>query len=164
MVQRGFAALDARDKIDNRDPVAKEFLDQEVRERPVLLNRAPSLRRYNVLAAYPKLVPGKSIRIHELFAPIQAGDFDGDTVQVHVPVQPGAVEESKRLTLSNMLLGDQYRQQTTVAPQHEAVAALYDATKFKPKGPSKKFKTKGDAMAAYHRGEINLSTPVEIKK
>ena len=128
----------------------------------MLLNRAPSLRRYNVLAAYPKLVPGKSIRIHELFAPIQAGDFDGDSVMLHVPVGDKAVEESKQMTLSNMLLGDQYRQQTLVVPQHEAISGIYRATSQKPKGPTKKFKNKADAMAAYQRGEIALSTPVEI--
>ncbi len=164
MVQRGYKAMDARKRIEERDPVAREFLVQETRERPVLLNRAPSLRRYNVLAAYPKLVPGKSLRIHELLAPIQAGDFDGDTMQVHVPVGNAAVEESKNLTLSNMLLGDQYRMQTTVTPQHEAVDALYRASAAKPTGAKKVFKTKADAMGAYHRGEITLGTPVEIKK
>ena len=164
MIQRGYGAMDARKRIDDRDPVAREFLVQETKERPVLLNRAPSLRRYNVLAAYPKLVPGKSLRIHELLAPIQAGDFDGDTMQVHVPVGEKAVEESKNLMLSNMLLGDQYKMQTTVTPQHEAVDALYRASAAKPVGKKQIFKTKGDAMAAYHRGEITLGTPVEIKK
>ena len=162
MVQRGHSAVDARDKVDNKHPVAREFLHQEARERPVLLNRAPSLRRYNVLAAYPKLVPGKSIRIHELFAPIQAGDFDGDTMQVHVPVSKKAVDEAKDLTLSKMLLGDQYKQQTMVVPQHESILGVYRATNQKPKGATKKFKNKGEALAAYHKGEIGLDTPVEI--
>lgn len=162
MVQRGFKAVDAHNYVDKQDPVAREFLQQEIKERPVLLNRAPSLRRYNVLSAYPKLVPGKSIRIHELFAPIQAGDFDGDTMQIHVPVMPDAVQEAKGLTLSNMLLGDQYKAQTTVAPQHEAVAALYRATNVKAAGKTMRFKTKAEAMEAYNRGDITLSTPVEI--
>lgn len=164
MVQRGYSAVDARDKVDNKHPTAREFLFQEAKERPVLLNRAPSLRRYNVLAAYPKLVPGKSIRIHELFAPIQAGDFDGDTMQVHVPVTPKAVDEAKDLTLSKMLLGDQYKQQTMVVPQHESVLGVYRATSLTPKGPTRKFKNKADALAAYHRGEIGLDTPVQIGK
>lgn len=162
MIQRGFKAVDARNYVDKQDPIAREFLQQEIKERPVLLNRAPSLRRYNVLSAYPKLVPGKSIRIHELFAPIQAGDFDGDTMQIHVPVLPEAVQEAKSLTLSNMLLGDQYKAQTTVAPQHEAVAALYRATNVKAEGRTKKFKSRAEAMEAYNRGKITLSTPVEI--
>lgn len=163
MVQRGFSAIDARDRVREKNPVAREFLQQEVQERPVLLNRAPSLRRYNVLAAYPKLVPGKSIRIHELFAPIQGGDFDGDAMQVHVPVLPGAIEEAKNMTLSKMLIGDQYRQQTLVAPIQESIVGLFHATSLPAKGAKKTFKTKADALAAYHRGEIGLDTPVEIK-
>lgn len=164
MVQRGFPAVEARSKVEEKSPVAKEFLQQEIQDRPLLLNRAPSLRRYNVLAAYPKLVPGKSIRIHELQAPIMAGDFDGDTVQVHVPVQQKAIEEAKGLTLSKMLLGDQYKQQTIVVPQHESVSGIYDATVAEPKGKTRKFKTKAEAMAAYHRGDIELGTPVEVGK
>ena len=162
MVQRGYKALDAKGLVEKQDPVAREFLQQEVKERPILLNRAPSLRRYNVLAAYPKLVPGKSIRIHELLAPIQAGDFDGDSMQIHVPIMPDAVAEAKELTLSKMLLGDQWKSQTTVAPQHEATAALFRATSAKASGRTQKFKSKAEAMEAYHRGEITLSTPVEI--
>jgi DNA-directed RNA polymerase subunit beta' len=162
MVQRGHSAMDARDKVDEKHPTARDFLQQEVDERPVLLNRAPSLRRYNVLAAYPKLVPGKSIRIHELFAPIQAGDFDGDTMQVHVPVGKRAVDEAKDLTLSKMLLGDQYKQQTMVVPQHESVLGIYHATNQKPKGPTRTFKNKAEAVSAYNRNEIGLDTPVQI--
>jgi len=162
MVQQGYGALNAKELVEKRDPIAFEHLQQEVKERPILLNRAPSLRRYNILAAYPKLVPGKSIRIHELLAPIQAGDFDGDSMQVHVPVMPEAVQEAKGLTLSNMLLGDQWKSQTTVAPQHEAVAALYRASSAEAKGKTRKFKSQEEAMAAYHRGEITLSTPVAI--
>ncbi len=164
MVQRGYSAMDARDKVDNRHPTALEFLQTEIGERPILLNRAPSLRRYNILAAYPKLVPGKSIRVHELFAPIQAGDFDGDTMQVHVPVAAKAVEEAKGMTLSKMLLGDQYKKQTLVVPQHESILGIYRATSVKPKGPKQTFKNKEAALAAYHKGEIGLDTPVQIGK
>jgi len=162
MVQRGYGAVDARTKIEDRNPVARDFLNEEIKERPVLLNRAPSLRRYNVLAAYPKLVPGKSLRIHELLAPIQAGDFDGDTMQVHVPTMPDAVDEAKNLTLSKMLLGDQYKRQTNVTPQHEAVEALHMASAAKASGKTQKFKNKADMMAAYYKGDITLNTPVEI--
>jgi len=164
MVQRGFGATDAKNKVDEKHPTAKDFLLEEIKDRPVLLNRAPSLRRYNVLAAYPKLVPGKTIRIHELFAPIQAGDFDGDTMQVHVPVNRDAVAEAKEITLPKMLLGDQYKQQTLVVPIHESIMGVYRATGASSGGKTHTFKSKADAQEAYHRGEIELTTPVEIKK
>lgn len=162
--KKGYKALDARRMVKDRHPVARQAMTEELRERPVIVNRAPSLRRYNVLSAYPKPVPGKSIRIHEMLAPVMAGDFDGDAVQMHVPVTDPAVREARTMTLSNMLLGDQWREQLLVAPEQESVLGLYQASTPKPKGKKRTFKSKADAIAAYHRGEISLDTPVEVKK
>jgi len=163
MIHRGYAAMEAKEKIDERHPAAREELLAEIRRRPVLFNRAPSLDRYNVLAAYPKLVAGKTIRVHEMHAPLQSGDFDGDAIQIHVPVLPEAVEDAKKMLPSNMLLTDQQKfKLNRSAPMEEAVMGVYMATSAKPTGQLKRFKTKADAMAAYHRGEINLSTPVRV--
>jgi len=165
LVQRGYGATDAKKMVEDRHPVAKETLLAETRNRPVLVNRAPSLYRYNVLAAYPKLVPGKSIRIHEAQAPIFSGDFDGDAISMMVPVTKEAVDEAKGLTLPNMLLSDQRKfTLTKAAPQQEAVLGLYKATSGKAVGKPQTFETKGDALAAYHRGDISLNTPVTIKR
>jgi DNA-directed RNA polymerase subunit beta' len=165
LVQRGYGALDAKKMVEDRHPVAKETLLAETRNRPVLVNRAPSLYRYNVLAAYPKLVPGKTIRVPEALAPIQSGDYDGDAVTIMAPVTAAAVEEARGLTLPNMLLSDQRKfTLTKAAPQQESVLGLYKATSEKASGKAQTFETKGDALEAYHRGEISLNTPVTIKR
>jgi len=165
LVQRGYKAIDAKKMIEDRHPLAKDVLLRETQERPVLINRAPSLLRYNVLAAYPKLVPGKTVRVHEMLAPIMSGDFDGDAVQMHLPVSREAVEEARNMTLPNMLISDQEKfTLSKAAPQQEAVTGIYMATSAQPKGKKRIFKNKAEAMAAYNRGEIDLSTPVEIKK
>lgn len=165
LVQKGFQATEARKMVENRHPAAKNVLDNELKTRPVLINRAPSLYRYNVLAAYPKLVPGKTIRVHESLAPIQAGDFDGDAVSITAPVTPAAIEEARNMTLPNMLLSDQSKfTLTKAAPQQEAVMGVFQATAAKPTGKVQTFNTKADAMAAYHSGKIGLGTPVTIKK
>jgi DNA-directed RNA polymerase beta subunit len=165
LVRKGYKAMDAKKMVEDRHPVAKSVLDNELRERPIFVNRAPSLYRFNILAAYPKLVPGKTIRVPEALAPIQAGDFDGDAVTLTTPVTPAAVEEAKRLTLPNMLLSDQQKfTLTKAAPQQEAILGIYQATSAAPTGKKRVFKTQAEAMEAYHRGEIGLGTPVEIKK
>lgn len=165
LVQRGYKAVDARKLIDDKSPVAKGILNNEIRNRPVLVNRAPSLYRYNVLAAYPKLVTGKTIRVHEMLAPIMAGDFDGDAVQIHLPATTEAAEDARKMTLPNMLLSDQEKfTLSKAAPQQEAIAGVYAATTAKRTGKKRTFTNKADAWAAYHRGEIELGTPVEIKK
>lgn len=164
LVQRGYSAMDAKKLIEERHPTARDHLSEELKERPVLVNRAPALYRYNVLAAYPKPVPGKTVRVHEMLAPIQAGDFDGDAVQISAPVLPEAVNEARRLTLSNMLLSDQQKGTLSkAAPQQESIAGMYAATTAVPSGAKKVFKSKAAAMAAYNRGEITMGTPVEIK-
>lgn len=165
LARRGYRATEAKKMIEDRHPAAKDVLTNELRNRPVFINRAPSLYRYNVLAAYPKLVPGKTIRVPESLAPIQSGDFDGDAVTLTTPVTNKAIDEAKKMTLPNMLLSDQKKfTLTKAAPQQEAVLGVYMASGAKPTGAAKTFETQGDAMAAYHRGEISLSTPVNIKK
>lgn len=164
VTQKGYKALDARERVEKRHPTARAAMIEELRERPVLVNRAPSLRRYNVLSAYPRPVPGKSIRIHELLAPVMAGDFDGDAVQIHTPITTQAIAEAKGLTLSNMILGDQWKKQLLVAPDQEAVAGIFMASSTKPKGKKRVFKSRADMMKAYHDGEIDLNTPVEVRK
>ena len=165
LVQKGYSAVEAKKLVEERHPVAKEVLLRETQNRPIFVNRAPTLYRYNILAAYPKLVPGKTIRVHEAMAPIVSGDFDGDAVNLSVPITPAAVEEAKLLTLPHMLLSDQSKfTLTKAAPQQEAVLGLYKATSGNATGKAQTFENKGDALAAYHRGEITLNTPVTIKK
>ena len=165
LVLRGYQATDAKKMIDDKVPLARDVLLAETKDRPILFNRAPALYRYNVLAAYPKPVPGKTIRVHEMQAPIQAGDFDGDAIQLYAPVTNEAVNDARRMTMSNMLISDQEKHSLTkVAPHQEAVTGIYLASMAKPTGAIHKFESKADAQAAYMRGEINLSTPVEIKK
>jgi DNA-directed RNA polymerase beta' subunit len=163
LVQRGHKAVAARDMIKERSPVAREELLHETRERPVIVNRAPSLHRHNMVAAYPKPVPGATIRIPEFLAPPLGADFDGDAVQIHAPVTPEAVHEAKSLTLKNQIFGDRNKQTLLSQPQHESIMGLYAATQ-PAKGKKRVFKSRAEALAAYHRGEIALTTPVEIRK
>jgi DNA-directed RNA polymerase beta subunit len=80
LVQNGYTALNAEKMVKDKDPRAREMLVQEAKERPVFMNRAPTLHRYNVLAAYPKLVPGKTIRVNPFMEKAQNLDYDGDCI------------------------------------------------------------------------------------
>ena len=48
--------------------------------RPVLLNRAPTLHKLNIMAFKPIPTEGKSIQIPPLVLKGFAADFDGDSV------------------------------------------------------------------------------------
>lgn len=162
LIGQGYSATAAKTMIEERHPAARAVLQHELRTRPIFVNRAPSLHKHNMVAAFPVAVAGQSLRINPFMEKGQNLDYDGDTMQLHVPVSPQAVAEARELTLSKLLFSDKSRDDLMIFPQHEAIIGAYLATSKTPTGVAKKFKTKADAMAAYKRGEITLETKVSI--
>jgi len=164
LVKRGYPALHARKLVEDRSQQAREELAIETKTRPVTINRAPSLHKFNLIAAYPRLIPGKTIKVNPFIEDGMNLDYDGDALQVHLPASRGAVKDSERMLLSNNLLSEQARGKVLVLPKHEAVAGLEKALTAKAsKKPKRVFKTTKDALAAYRRGEITLADTVEVK-
>jgi DNA-directed RNA polymerase beta subunit len=163
LVQNGYPALQASQLIKDRSPIAREMLLRETKERPVIVNRAPTLHRYNMVAAYPQMTAGKTIRVHPFIEAGMNADYDGDTMMVHAPVTPKSVEEAKTMTLSNILFSDKSKSDLLVFPKHEAIMGLSHASQQDDKGKPVKFKTGADAMVAYKAGKITLGTRVIIE-
>ncbi|MGH9510249.1 MAG: hypothetical protein ACRD2M_09945, partial [Terriglobales bacterium] len=86
--------------IERERPEVWEVLEEVIKDRPVLLNRAPTLHRLGIQAFEPILVEGKAIQIHPLVCAAFNADFDGDQMAVHVPLSQKAVEEARSLMLS----------------------------------------------------------------
>ena len=164
LVQNGYSALQANQMVKDRAPAAKDVLLRESKARPVIINRAPTLHRYGMIGAFPKLVPGKTIRVNPFLEEGMNADYDGDTMMVHVPVGNKAVEEAKQMTLSNVLYGDKSRNDLLVFPQHEAIMGIAHAAEADDKNTPKAFKSQKDAMNAYRNGKIGLGTRVKIGK
>lgn len=161
LVQGGYKALDAREMIANKHPQARDALLIEARNRPVIVNRAPTLHRFSMIGAYPVPVPGKTIRVNPFMEEGMNMDYDGDTVQIHVPVSDGAVQDVKSMTLSNQLFGDKTKSDLMVFPQHEAVLGIYTASAAKG-GKTRRFKSKQEVLTAYRRGEVDLNDTIKI--
>jgi len=164
LVRRGFGAVAAKEMVENKHPAANDALMAELKERPVMVNRAPTLHRYGFVGANPVPVAGKTIHVNPFIELGMNADYDGDTFQIHVPVLPGAVQEVKGMTLSNLLFSDLAKDSLMVAPRMEAMLGVHLASKAEasPNGKTHKYKTKSDALAAYKRGEITLGTKVEV--
>jgi DNA-directed RNA polymerase subunit beta' len=60
--------------IKDEDPIALKFLEDVIKDKYVLLNRAPTLHRLGIEAFKIKLFPGKTIRLH----PLVCGSFNAD--------------------------------------------------------------------------------------
>ncbi len=164
LVRKGYSALHARELVDKRAPAAKQCLMEETKERPVLLNRAPTLHRFGIVAAYAQPTQGKTIRVSPFVEKGFNLDYDGDTLQVHVPLTKGGIDDAKRMTMSNLLLSDQTPNKLMAFPQHEAIIGITHALKFAPNKaqPTRRFKTEAEAVAAWRRGEVKVDDPVEI--
>jgi DNA-directed RNA polymerase subunit beta' len=115
---------DASLEVKNRTPGARAALEAEMAERPVLLNRAPSLHKFSIMAFKPRLTDGKAIKIPPLVVKGFNADFDGDAMTVHVPILPEAIREAENMLPSNNLYNPGTGQIMT-QPQNEAALGLF---------------------------------------
>jgi DNA-directed RNA polymerase beta subunit len=164
LVRKGYPAVTAQQMVKDKHPAAKEELLLESKERPVFVNRAPSLHRFNIVAAYPRITSGKTVTTNPFIEKGMNLDYDGDALQIHAPVTTGGVEDAKNMTLSKLIFVDKYKNSLNVAPDMESVIGLYVASHKVSDKPKKVFNSREDAIAAYNKGEIGLHDPVEIKQ
>ncbi len=114
--------------IEREKPEVWEVLEEVIKERPVLLNRAPTLHRLGIQAFEPQLVEGKAIQIHPLVCAAFNADFDGDQMAVHVPLSDKAVQEARERMLSTKNLLKPADGQPIVGPAKDMVLGSYYLT------------------------------------
>lgn len=124
LVNMGLRPLQAEEEWGKKSAMALSALEAEMEERPVLLNRAPSLHKFSLMAFKPQITDGHAIKIPPLVVKGFGADFDGDTMSVHVPVLPDAVRESHRLMPSKNLFNPGTGA-IMMTPQNEAALGLY---------------------------------------
>ncbi len=83
--------------IEAAETVIWDALDEVIKDKYVLLNRAPTLHRLSILAFQPKLIEGKAIQLHPLVCKGFNADFDGDQMAVHLPLSASAQKEAREL-------------------------------------------------------------------
>ncbi|MFC2062387.1 DNA-directed RNA polymerase subunit beta' [Chloroflexota bacterium] len=155
----------ARRLAERAKPEVYDILEEVIRERPVLLNRAPTLHRLSIQAFEPVLIDGSAIQIHPLVCSAFNADFDGDQMAVHVPLSKNAIKEAREMMLSihNMLLPSSG--EPVVTPTLDMVLGCYYLTTLKP-GAEKKgsvFSSFEDARLAYEMGIIDLRAEIEVR-
>jgi len=95
LVQRGMPATHAAQAVAEHTPAAREALTDVIETRPVLVNRAPTLHKYNIMAFEPVLTKGSTVQVPPAVVGPFAMDFDGDTAAFTVPVSDAAVRQAK---------------------------------------------------------------------
>ncbi|MCX5995067.1 MAG: DNA-directed RNA polymerase subunit beta', partial [Chloroflexi bacterium] len=167
LVGRGLALniRSAKRIVERGKPEVWDILEEVVKDRPVLLNRAPTLHRLGIQAFQPVLIGGSAIQVHPLVCVAFNADFDGDQMAVHVPLSKAAVEEANKVMLSvyNMLLPSSG--EPVVAPTLDIVLGCYYLTMLKPgmKGEGMIFSSFDEARLAYDMGIIDSSAEIEVR-
>ncbi|ATZ19060.1 DNA-directed RNA polymerase subunit beta' [Williamsoniiplasma somnilux] len=154
----------AEKMLQQNDPKIWEALEQVIKDRPVLLNRAPTLHRLGIQAFEPKLVKGKAIRLHPLVTTAFNADFDGDQMAVHVPITKEAIGEARALMLgSNAILGPKDGK-AIVTPTQDMILGNYYVTLEEKgvEGEGMMFANMADALTAYEQKIVNLNALIGI--
>ena len=166
LVKRGLASniKNAKRKIDREDDDIWDILEDVIKERPVLLNRAPTLHRLGIQAFEPVLVPGKSIRLHPLACEAYNADFDGDQMAIHVPLSDEAVAESRLLMLAAHHILAPKDGKPIVTPSQDIVLGNYWLTQAERgrEGEGMIFDSPAEAAIAYANGDIHYNTRIGL--
>ncbi len=165
--QRGHCTTikQAKELVEQQDPVVWDILEEVIKDHPILLNRAPTLHRLGIQAFEPVLVEGKAIKLHPLTCTAFNADFDGDQMAVHIPLSPEAQIEASTLMLSaNNILSPAHGAPIAV-PTQDMVLGLYYLTKARPgtKGEGRTFASTDDVLIALEMGEVETLSPIKLR-
>ena len=162
LVRGGAPATVAVRLTAERDKRARAALEAEMQRRPVIVNRAPTLHRFGIMAAYPVLVKGSTLQVSPLTTSGFGADFDGDAEQFHVPVSEEAVAEAKDKLLPSRNLTDVRFFDVHYVPGQEYQEGLFRATSEPSEKSVRIFRSRKDVARAYRRGEIGVRDRVKI--
>ena len=155
----------ARRLVERAKSEVYDILEEVITERPVLLNRAPTLHRLSIQAFEPVLIDGSAIQIHPLVCSAFNADFDGDQMAVHVPLSRAAVKEARDMMMShhNILLPSSG--EPTVTPTLDMVLGCYYLTTIRHEGKEngKFFGSFEEAKLAYEFGAVDLREEIKVR-
>jgi DNA-directed RNA polymerase subunit beta' len=158
----GMSDMDALKHTRERDEHARRALEKEMEVRPVVYPRAPAWLKFSILAAKPKLTEGNAIAINPFVTTGMNADFDGDTINVHVPASPSAVKEAyEKLMPSTFPFSNRDQDKLVPLPKQEQILGLYTAAT-SPATPPIDFPSEQAAIEAIKSGQIPLSADITI--
>ncbi|MXW26142.1 MAG: DNA-directed RNA polymerase subunit beta' [Dehalococcoidia bacterium] len=176
LVAKGLAhnIKSAKRIVERARPEVWDVLDEVITDRPVLLNRAPTLHRLGIQAFQPVLIEGSAVQLHPLVCAAFNADFDGDQMAVHVPLSREAVAEAKQILLSTKNLLSPASGDPTVTPTLDMVLGSYYMTEVSESGRGAFVEPNGapaqgvyssfdEAKLAFDLGTVDLRAPIKVR-
>ena len=155
----------AKRMVERARPEVWDILEEVIKDRPVMLNRAPTLHRLGIQAFMPTLIEGNAIQLHPLVCSAFNADFDGDQMAVHVPLSRMAVHEAQVAMLSTHNMLSPASGEPLVAPTLDMVLGCYYLTEMveTQKEESARFYNIDEARIAEAAGHINLRERIYVR-
>jgi len=168
LVQNNYAAnvKGARRLIERNRPEVYEALESVIGDRPVLLNRAPTLHRLGIQAFEPILIEGSAIQLHPLVTTAFNADFDGDQMAVHVPLSQKAVNEARTLMLASKNLLKPADGEPIISPSKDMVLGVYYLTMMQKavhKGDGRAFSDFDEVEMAYALDQVEVHSEIKLQ-
>ncbi len=177
--QRGIVhtVRSAKKMIESQTDAVWDALDEVIKGKTVLLNRAPTLHRLSVQAFEPVLIEGDAIQIHPLVCTAFNADFDGDQMAVHVPLSIEAQLEARLLMLSTRNLFAPSSGRPILNPTQDIALGVYyltmdrgglvpDQPHSSDKKPATHLSIFGDVeevQYAWDMGQVKVHTPIRFR-
>ncbi len=152
--------------IERNRPEVWEVLEEVIQDRPVLLNRAPTLHRLGIQAFEPVLIEGSAIQLHPLVTTAFNADFDGDQMPVHVPLSDKAVAEARELMLASKNLLKPASGEPIISPGKDMVLGVYYLTMNNDtpqKGDGRVFGDIDEVILAYQLKQVHVHTKIKLR-
>ncbi len=150
--------------IEDGVPEVWEILEEAIKGKYVLLNRAPTLHRQGIQAFRPQLIEGDAIRLHPLVCPAFNADFDGDQMAVHVPLSEEAQWEAMNVMSANKNILKPGSGSPVIATSHDISLGVYWLTRpiAGVKGEGEHFISPNAAILARDYDAIDLRAKIKV--
>ncbi len=150
--------------IELSETVVWDALDEVIKGKYVLLNRAPSLHRLSIQAFQPVLIEGRAIQLHPLVCRGFNADFDGDQMAVHLPLSDEAQEEARTIMAANRNLLKPADGSPILHIEQDIVLGCYYLTYERPGQEDKLYPLSSidEIILALDSGKISLQSKVRV--
>jgi DNA-directed RNA polymerase subunit beta' len=151
--------------IESGDSAVWDALDEVIKGKYVLLNRAPSLHRLSIQAFQPVLIEGKAIQLHPLVCKGFNADFDGDQMAVHLPLSDAAQDEAREIMAANKNLLKPADGSPILHVEQDIVLGCYYLTYERPgqqNAKARNFSSVNEVILALDAGIIKVQSRVRV--
>lgn len=150
--------------IELGDITVWDALDEVIKGKYVLLNRAPSLHRLSIQAFQPKLIEGKAIQLHPLVCKGFNADFDGDQMAVHLPLSDAAQAEARDIMAASKNILKPADGSPVLHIEQDIVLGAYYMTYDKfAQDKVVNYTDINEVLMAYDEGTVKLQSPIAVE-